>query len=54
MSEVVHGLEVQLHDLQRSRLLHEELRHDSHARSYFQNWEVRKCIYGVSNALSNG
>ncbi len=52
-AQVGHGLEVQLHDFQRTGLAHQVLRHHSHAGSYLQHRQVRTGIYGVRNTLGD-
>ena len=48
-TEVLHTFVVNLHNLHLPRLLHQELRHHTHARPYFQYGQVRACVYGVGN-----
>ena len=49
MAQVVHTLEVNLHDLHLPLLADEELRHHTHAWSYFQYGQVWAGIYGIGN-----
>ena len=51
LAKVSYRLKVDLHHLHQSGLLNQELRHNSHAWSNFQNRNVGTGIYGVGNVL---
>ena len=52
--KICHRLAVDLHHLQRARLLHQILRHHTHARTYFEYWQIGiRFIHRVSDTLGD-
>lgn len=52
--KVCHRLAVNLHHLQRTWLLHQILRHHTHARTDFEHWQIGiRFIHRVSDTLGD-
>ena len=50
--KVCHTLTIDLHDLERTRFLHEILGHDTHARPHLKYWEIgKRLVYRISDSL---
>ena len=52
--EPCYTLTVNLHNFQRTRLLHQILRHHAHTRTYLQHWKFRTGIHRIGNGFRYG